>query len=117
LLYSKSLLYLVSRALESEHKTPVLGLEKIRPEFSSEWKEIFNKRHQNELKRWREFSEAINVDRVVEEHVPPKSNGKTPDTIRADHGSFDNNLNVVNRALERILGSKPVAPVTDLRGF
>ena len=49
--------------------------------------------------------------------MPPKSNGKTPDTIRADHGSFDNNLNVVNRALERILGSKPVAPVTDLRGF
>jgi hypothetical protein len=28
LLYSKSLLYLVSRALEPEHKTPVLGLQK-----------------------------------------------------------------------------------------
>jgi hypothetical protein len=117
LLYSKSLLYLVSRALESEHKTPVLGLEKIGPEFSSEWKVIFNKRHQNELQRWQEFSGAINVDLIVEEHVPTKSNGKTPDTIPADHGSFDNNLNVVNRALERILGSKPLAPVTDLRGF
>ncbi|MNJ72162.1 hypothetical protein D3C77_687840 [compost metagenome] len=38
-------------------------------------------------------------------------------TIDATHGSFDNNVEVVGRTLERITGAKLAMPIDDLRGF
>jgi hypothetical protein len=43
--------------------------------------------------------------------------GSKVETIPADHGSFDNNLNVVNGAIELILGKPPLSQVTDLKGL
>jgi len=54
--YRKSLLYLVSRALERVHKTPLLGMEKA---FASNEpiEELWNKDHtiQEDVREWRNF--------------------------------------------------------------
>jgi Arc/MetJ-type ribon-helix-helix transcriptional regulator len=117
LAYSKSLLYLVSRALEPDHKAPVLGMQKA-------WKKLppddmtFNPGYQNELKAWQQIAKGVVLDApIVDKIVPTVREKNANDTISANHGSFDNNLDVVNRALRRILGKQPKAEVTDLRGF
>jgi hypothetical protein len=46
-----------------------------------------------------------------------RENGKV-ETIAASHGSFDNNLDVVNAAFKRMLGGKKrQEEVTNLKGF
>jgi hypothetical protein len=115
-LYSKSLLYLVSRALEPEHKTPVLGLQKAWPKWSAD--ADFMAGYQTVLNAWNAASKGVVLDPpVTETEVPIRHEANKDETIDAGHGSFDNNLNIVNRAIERITGKKPVEPVTDLRGF
>jgi hypothetical protein len=90
----------------------------IMPEFSKTWEEVFGGRHHDSLKQWHTIAKGVNIDRVIEHNVRSAIDGKNPVTIRADHGSFDNNIDVVNRAIGRILdAAKPPTPVTDLRGF
>jgi len=120
--YSKSLLYLVSRALEPDHKTPVIGMQKC-------WKEwwppknddFFNgeKRIQDELKSWNAAAKDVVIDKpITDSDVPTQRDKSEVKTIKANHGSFDNNLEVVNTAIARILGRKnPKVAITDLRGF
>jgi hypothetical protein len=116
-LYSKSLLYLISRALEPEHKTPVLGLQKVWPKWSAD-DDTFMPGYKDELKAWYAASAGVVLDPpVTETEVPVRHETNKDETINAGHGSFDNNLNVVNRAIERIIGRKPLQPVTDLQGF
>jgi hypothetical protein len=117
LAYSKSLLYLISRALEPVHKTPVLGMakawEKLPPDDMT-----FKENYQAEVNKWQDAAKGVTLDPAVTDKVVPTVRDKDDkDTIAANHGSFDNNLDVVNEALERILGAKPKVPVTDLRGF
>jgi hypothetical protein len=115
-LYSKSLLYLVSRALEPEHKTPVLGLQRAwstRPEDD----DTFMKGHQKIIEAWQRASAGLKLDSTItESEVPIRREKNKDETIDANHGSFDNNLDVVNRAIRRIRG-RVLEPVTDLHGF
>jgi len=39
--------------------------------------------------------------------VPTRREKDKDETIDASHGSFDNNLDIVNLAIERIIGKKP----------
>lgn len=117
-LYSKSLLYLVSRALEPVHKSTVLGLEHIWSlKDSSE--DIFASGYKTEVKDWLAASKGINLDPPVKKtEVPIRREPNKLETIDANHGSFDNNVDVVNLAIARILGpATQKVQVTDLRGF
>jgi hypothetical protein len=116
-LYSKSLLYLVSRALEAEHKTPLLGLHRILDKEAAK-DDIFKNDLLPSIRDWITASKGIQLDRpVAAKEVPTRRRGRSVEMIPANHGSFDNNIDVVNLAIERILGAGPELPVTDLRGF
>jgi papain like protease len=116
-LYSKSLLYLVSRALEADHNTPVLGMQKA----WLPWRKkdaTFAEEYWADMLAWDGVAKKVKLDPpVVAKTVPTRNEGDAYDTIKANHGSFDNNLDVVNLALRRILGKAPKVPVTDLEGF
>ena len=121
--YGKSLLYLVSRALEPMHKTPILGME-------ATWNPALDK---NDLfstpstgkpnpdvadwrKAWLKMSgapEVLSQNRVLEE-VPAF-------TIKSVHGCFDNWIGCIERTLMRILGlssiNKLPVRIMSLRDF
>jgi hypothetical protein len=56
---------------------------------------------------------SIDADRI---QVATGADGK-PVEERAAHGTFDNDVGIVSRTLERITGSELKLPVDDLRGF
>jgi hypothetical protein len=94
--YGKSLLYLVSRALDDVRKMPLLGLERaLDPRFArdaEQWAEselAFIRQWQS---RWDRSELGIRVDK--------------PD---ATHGSFDEDGDTLRAALERIRGARLVA--------
>lgn len=105
--YRKSLLYLVSRSLESCHKMPILGLAQVfEPKANPKW-------HEEELdsvKRWQKFWTATGngLDVVGDKQVSTGSLGRR---IRACHGSFDNDATTIETTLRRITGEKPPFPV------
>jgi hypothetical protein len=105
--YRKSLLYLVSRALETCHKMPILGLEQVfEAKANPKW-------HQDEIesvKLWQKFWSASGngLDVVSSKQV---STGTLGRRIRACHGSFDNDATTIEATLRRITGAKPAFPV------
>jgi hypothetical protein len=110
--YGKSLLYLVSRALEVEHKTPLLGMQvgwQADPETIT-WS-ADGRRH---VEQWLAFAgQKLKPAYHDAEHV---SNGVAD--IPTAHGSFDNDVKVVTATLKRILRSKPLRfPVENLHGY
>jgi hypothetical protein len=123
--YGKSLLYLVSRALESQHKTPILGMEATsEPKLDKDV--IFapdddrvGKPHPDVVawrKAWAQMSGECRVleqARVVEE--------RPAFSTRSAHGCFDNWIDGVERTMKRILGLPPSGklptPIDSLKGF
>lgn len=88
--YRKSLLYLVSRALEREENKPLLGMEK----YSSRL----------------EAHKALKIS---------YSDGKKGNTRSTSHGGFDNDMHTMNNLLQRILGAAPKYPFTEkeMKGY
>jgi hypothetical protein len=119
-LYRKSLLYLVSNALEPDLRTPLLGMENVwNPEYagwdgSSTTAEALGTWHEAA----REAGLAQRTTLVVAPRVPvligPSGQVKT---VSAAHGSFDNNIDIVSATLERITGEPLALPVDDLVGY
>ena len=105
--YRKSLLYLVSRALETCHKMPILGLEQaFEAKANPKW-------HEDELesvKLWQKFWSASGNDLDVV-NTKQVSTGTLGRRIRACHGSFDNDATTIETTLRRITGAKPAFPV------
>ena len=103
--YRKSLLYLVSRAFEEEHKTPLLGLEQsFDPTSIAE--NLWSERGNDDVRRWLEFwrshpagdrNAIVLADRKV-------SNGV--DAIDASHGCFDDAVAIMSAALSHAAGQK-----------
>jgi hypothetical protein len=121
--YGKSLLYLVSRALEPAHKTPILGMEAVwNPRLDRE--AIFRApvpgKPNPDVAFWRKAwgklaggAAVLAAERVIEE-LPTFS-------IRSVHGCFDNWIEGIERTLARILdrpgpAALPVR-IQSLRGF
>ncbi|MGH6912503.1 MAG: C1 family peptidase, partial [Geminicoccales bacterium] len=110
--YGKSLLYLVSRALEDVHKMPLLGMAAawdtngVRPD-------VFNGARGSEIKAWLKLWGANASPKLVKH----KQVCDGQRMIAASHGSFDNNIEVVGRTLERIRGKKLALEVENLHGF
>lgn len=123
--YQKSLLYLVSRALEDQHKMPLLGLLKaFDPTCNTDehWNEPRLVQMQTTLTAWQNFWWGGNMPAN-----PFFKNGKgRPSSlldvtdarqidsgarkIEAAHGSFDNDIAVVKATLARVLGAAAAAP-------
>ncbi len=119
LVYRKSLLYLVSNALEADLRTPLLGLHNaFKPDYAG-WDGT--SATGDALRGWREAAKAaglqasgrlniVDTDEIVTAQPPRKTAG-------ASHGGFDNDVAVMTRTLEAILGGPLGRPVDDLRGF
>ncbi|MFY9329707.1 MAG: C1 family peptidase [Georgfuchsia sp.] len=121
-IYQKSLLYFVSNALESDSRTPILGLENvINPRYSN-WDG--SSCTSEDLTNWRnamEISKLCGRTTIHKEEKIVTRRGNGADlqekTESATHGSFDNNVDVISRTLERITGAELELPVDDLVGF
>jgi hypothetical protein len=105
--YRKSLLYLVSRALETCHKMPILGLEQA---FDAKANPKWHEDELESVKLWQKFWNASGngLDVVSTKQV---STGTLGRRIRACHGSFDNDATTIETTLRRIIGAKPSYPV------
>ncbi len=120
--YRKSLLYLVSNALEADLRTPLLGLDLVGQADYANWDGTSDTGEA--LAVWREAAAAarlksrttLTAGQTVVAHTAAE--GKV--LKKASHGGFDNDIEVVGRTLGRILGVKPEelpVKVDDLRGY
>ena len=112
--YGKSLLYLVSRALESVHKMPLLGMDLA---WSAEAPEDqWHRGSADDLKQWQQFAKKTNRPRLhtVKESRVSTGNGY----IDLAHGSFDNDVDVVARLIKRMRPDNRLkAAIENLEGF
>lgn len=121
-IYGKSLLYLVSRAFEDPRKMPLLGLSKCWATKSKmeELKVDFAESAIGDIRKWKAAAGKFGVETAVVSNrqvVTEQPEKQEPIRINASHGSFDNNIDVVNATLKRILGRKPTVPVLNLSNF
>jgi pimeloyl-ACP methyl ester carboxylesterase len=112
--YGKSLLYLVSRALEDVHKMPLLGMQ-------AAWEDVahtvWHRGRLDSVRAWRDIASTIPRENLG---VHSKDRADVSDgerMIRLAHGSFDNDVDVVTKTLERIVGGRLGAKVESLHGF
>lgn len=119
MVYSKSLLYFVSNALEVDLRTPLLGMANAFDPAYGGWDGT--SATGDALRAWREAAagagllgsqrlQVLDDDKVLVCKTPERR-------IDAAHGSFDNDLRVVTRTIERITGAALAAPPDDLRGY
>ncbi len=114
-IYRKSLLWLVANALETDRRTPLLGLAAAWDPAYSSWEGSSSTAEA--LRQWRRAVADSGLQqrlRLLDADSVATAPGKS---IRADHGCFDNDLDTVRRTLERICGAPLAAPPLDLRGF
>lgn len=126
--YGKSLLYLVSRALERDHKTPLLGMAASfdAARASREW---WHEGRVAEVKAWQKLFWGKNPPAGIAAHGGPKTVRETgpnlhvlddrqvsvgPRRIQSGHGCFDNSVEVVGATVARILGQAPRRKITNL---
>jgi hypothetical protein len=88
--YRKSLLYLVSNALERQHGKPLLGMQ------------TFSK----------DLKETKSVKLIY-------SNGRGKVTRSESHAGFDNDTSTMNSLLKRVLNGTPKKPFSDqeMKGY
>jgi hypothetical protein len=107
--YRKSLLWLVSRALEPNHKTPLLGLEDLYREAASP--ESWHGEEATSARAWQDLwrTSGGQLDILSD---PQVATGALARPIAASHGCFDNGAAVMTRTLTRIAGA-PLAHSLD----
>ncbi|WP_291986286.1 C1 family peptidase [Luteitalea sp.] len=111
-IYGKSLLYMVSRALDDSRKMPILGLERVHlPKYVNDDDQWADSRLAD-VKAWQAMwlgrggSARTNV--IPDQDVPyTRIGGRT----QATHGSFDNNIAVWTTTLERMSGRQLAKPM------
>lgn len=122
-IYRKSLLYLISRALEKAHKTPLLGLHSAwwnqKPGEFREDTFAGGKKHPD-IVAWQNLwsdgpKPAVTYRREVKTSTKRSTSGEG--FIKSTHGSFDNSVETIGRTIEMILGKKPEFTIDDLTGF
>lgn len=113
-IYGKSLLYLVSRALDDVRKQPLLGMERalVKPDpawAADQWALPPDQAANADVAAWLKLWPAgALLNRVT---APKVRTTKAGDQIDASHGSFDNNIDILTGTLERIRGAALVAPM------
>lgn len=119
-IYRKSLLYLVSNALEADLHTPILGLDRVNDESYSGWDGSSDTGEA--LAVWRQAAKAVKLEARTRRVEGPRIEvaldaEDRPVMQAATHGGFDNDIGLMTRTLERITGGKLALAVDDLRGF
>ena len=105
--YRKSLLYLVSRALEDWHKTPLLGMAAA---FDQPEPDRWSPAAKKDLRDWQSFWGEPRIPPLDQEQVVTAAQWKDGrieralNKIAAAHGSFDNDVEVIDETLRRITG-------------
>lgn len=110
--YGKSLLYLVSRALEARHKMPLLGMEwawKAAAAPEDQWTK--DPDIVTALAEWSGHAAgmSLRLHGKRREYVPTGAG-----RIKLAHGSFDNDVEVVADMLQRMRGAPLIAKVENL---
>lgn len=117
-IYRKSLLYLVSNALEIDLRTPILGLENA---FNPDYKGWDGTSSAGEsLRAWQQAVTAAGLRKQGRLSVIDHDKMLTalPDRrIQTTHGSFDNDIATMRETLLHIIGAEPQRVVDDLRGY
>jgi hypothetical protein len=100
--YRKSLLWLVARALERSHKTPLLGLASA---LSTErLEELWHKDHRDDVGAWLEHWRKSGGElRLLND--AQVSTGSLGQAIKSTHGCFDNAADIIGASLARIRGA------------
>jgi hypothetical protein len=106
-LYGKSLLYLVSRALDDERKMPLLGLERA---VTPGWERDADQWAASQLPSVQQWLARFK-GRVQPVEAPSVVVNKKGKTVPAQHGAFDNDVAVIAQTIERIRGAAPVQPI------
>jgi hypothetical protein len=109
--YGKSLLYLVSRALDDIRKQPLLGMERaLLPAYArdaEQWAAGALPGVQQWQKAWGPLAAQHALLHTIT--TPKVRNTRDFCQISATHGSFDNNIDVLTETIERIKGAALVA--------
>jgi len=118
--YRKSLLYLVSRALEDVHKMPLLGLDAAWDICNCKDKESggFHESQKSEVKAWGQFMQDGNAPILYDRKKSRVQINLNPDYIDLSHGSFDNDIDVVEYTIKKIRGDNKLdVKVVNLCGY
>jgi Papain family cysteine protease len=110
--YGKSFLYLVSRALDDVRKMPLLGLERALLTQYANDADQWDENQLSEIKNWQRAwpgTKDQTIFRIIS--TPEVVTTRAMDHVKATHGSFDNNINVMAEAIARIKGGALVAPL------
>ena len=109
--YGKSLLYLVSRALDDTRKMPLLGMHRAQLAAYAGDADQWAAAELAEVRRWQDAwpGAATNLLRLVDR--PQVTVTREGGQSKATHGSFDNNIAVLTETIERISGTGIVAPL------
>jgi hypothetical protein len=107
--YGKSLLYLVSRALDDVRKQPLLGMERALDAAYAADAEQWDAGALSAVQAWQRRGPCLappagaNAARVV--RAPKVRDTREGGQIAATHGSFDNHIELLTEAIERIRGA------------
>ena len=112
--YRKSLLYLVSRALETVHKMPLVGLETTWDAELAEKNDSIARDHLEDVGKWRKLMGNWAAGGNLRIHTAAQVRTSRSKRIPLAHGSFDNDIDVVTQTLERIRGGALVRTIGNL---
>jgi Papain family cysteine protease len=107
-LYGKSLLYLVSRALDDARKIPLLGMARAHePKYAGD-ADQWAREHLRDVRAWqRTWTESRGPEKRTTLVTRPTARvTKAGGQVQSTHGSFDNNIEILTAAIERIRGAK-----------
>jgi len=118
LVYRKSLLYLVSNALEADRRTPILGLQRVFDTAQDEHAWDGAAATGETLRAWhRAVADSQLASRLQVLH-DDKVLTALPDVRQpASHGCFDNDIPLLTSTLQTICGGTLVHRIRDLRGY
>ena len=121
-IYRKSLLYLVANALEADTRTPILGLANVFNANYFGWNG--SSKTAETLTNWRNAVQISKLQKRLAIHNEEKilsrrenGDGLPEKWQNASHGNFDNNVAIITKTLERIIGAPVTLQVDDLVGF
>ena len=116
-IYGKSVLYLISRALEDVHKSPLLGLERSIP---GKWKkaikeDFFAQASGADLEAWNDVVKKYKLSKP--NVLRSRDAGTAAHIVPPSHTTFDNDVDINNTMLRRILGKRPQHLIKNLSGL
>lgn len=115
-IYNKSLLYLVSRALEVRHKTPLMGMQREWLNWTDDQaRRLWGDHGAIEVRDWQAFVRKSGLKPPVLTSAAQVSDGV--ERIASAHGSFDNDVKVVAATLGRVSGKTVSSRGLNLHGY